>query len=699
LVVALGLGGGIFYAGAIGSNAEAPPGKVNQERLPVQAPEEEDPVAWGNAVEGVEFGLAFKENRKSYKVGENVTFVVKARNVGGKAVSFEQAEIRNFDGGAGIALPVFVDAKGKETMAFGALIPDLFIPVRVRTIDLAVKETATLGEVAYRVGSFANGQAGIDVAPGSYRVRFDTVQPGLKRPTGALAMEVLAQDKGALEATLSLHAIRALYRNGTDKEVKAIKQVIDNAVLALEVRDDAGKVVPPVPPPVPTPKNVMVVLAPGKEYSVSYGMNHFVPALAPGVYRVRVRLPDCKSNELVYVVGKEEQPKPKAGLMELYEKIKLGMTRAEVETVLGKPIIQPLNQPGGEVQVHYLGVEYRERTMLKQESPYAPAGIFATYVAGKLTKKSFNPQRVLQAAWGEPVDGVEVGVEFKDKRNAYRVGEFVTLLVVARNLTDQPKKFTASAISPLGPLPKLSDGDGKKIDILPQLPPERAALGMQTVKLGPKETALLGEAKFTVGADDNPHMLVGPGSLHIQYENIGPRGDDRKRATGYLGMVVLDRCAWGQAVDGVEYGFEFKAKNLPNRARIGDKATFILKARNLTDKPITIEQVKVSESLTRTKDGKSGYTQPVFVDAQGKEVYGVPMIAPDALPVAEVARIKIDARQTAILGEVTYTLGTTGNPQFVPIEPGSYQVRFDSVSWLPRQQRATASAHFYVMPK
>jgi hypothetical protein len=84
--------------------------------------------------------------------------------------------------------------------------------------------------------------------------------------------------------------------------------------------------------------------------------------------------------------------KPKVGLLELYNKLKPGMTREQVEAVVGKPVLPPLVQPDGEVQVNYLGPEYRERDLAPQESPFLPAGIYVTYVGGVLTKKSYNPQ-------------------------------------------------------------------------------------------------------------------------------------------------------------------------------------------------------------------------------------------------------------------------------------------------------------------
>jgi hypothetical protein len=84
----------------------------------------------------------------------------------------------------------------------------------------------------------------------------------------------------------------------------------------------------------------------------------------------------------------------KPGIHELYEKLEPGMSRRQVEAVLGEPVFPPLEQPNGEVHAAYLGQEYAERSLLPHESPFMPAGISVTYLGGKLTEKSYNSQWV-----------------------------------------------------------------------------------------------------------------------------------------------------------------------------------------------------------------------------------------------------------------------------------------------------------------
>jgi tetratricopeptide (TPR) repeat protein len=109
-----------------------------------------------------------------------------------------------------------------------------------------------------------------------------------------------------LRVTLSLAkdgvSINAVFRNGSDRGVKLDRQALESNVLTLEVRDASGKVVPPVPPPVPVANPASVTIAAGKEVMMTYRLDCFDPPLKAGEYRVRVRLPDWSSNELVHKI-------------------------------------------------------------------------------------------------------------------------------------------------------------------------------------------------------------------------------------------------------------------------------------------------------------------------------------------------------------------------------------------------------------
>lgn len=92
------------------------------------------------------------------------------------------------------------------------------------------------------------------------------------------------------------------------------------------------------------------------------------------------------------VIHRDSDDTPKAGLRALYEKVQVGMSRPDVEAILGAPEFPPLEQPSGETWVNYLGDSYRERDPLPHESPYSFTGMRVTYLDGKVVEKELNHQ-------------------------------------------------------------------------------------------------------------------------------------------------------------------------------------------------------------------------------------------------------------------------------------------------------------------
>jgi hypothetical protein len=108
-----------------------------------------------------------------------------------------------------------------------------------------------------------------------------------------------------LDATLSSGKpghVDVVFKNGTDREARIDKQIISTPILALDVLDAAGKVLPTIPPPIPAAVQEFVVIPPGKEITRSYTLNIFSPPLPPGTYRVRLALPEWRANELKHVI-------------------------------------------------------------------------------------------------------------------------------------------------------------------------------------------------------------------------------------------------------------------------------------------------------------------------------------------------------------------------------------------------------------
>jgi hypothetical protein len=447
LIAAMGFGIWVRQAGSDPVQSAVPPPEPASKKVladdpiaPKKVPAH-DPFAWGEAVDGVEYGVAFKDDRKSYHLGESVTFVFKARNVSAKPVQFEQLAISTSVSTTkadqvGVILPKVHDAKGKEIKVH-PMTPDGDLPLAFfRTIRLAPKESATLGEASYTLGAGVQLPR-IDLTPGTYKVQFPTTSYVAQRPTGVLEMTVL-----------------------------------------------------------------------------------------------------------------EAKIKRKPGLVELFSKLEIGMARDKVETLLGKPIFKDLKQPDG-VEVNYLGDEFRERVLEMQESPFLPAGIYLTYVDGKLTKKSFNPQWLRKIAWGKAVNGVEYGLALQHNARQYRVGEKVTLILHARNTTGRPVRFEQIEITGLGSsfgktlgssLPTVIDANGKTVKVTPQylagLPHQAKKIN---IDLKEKGTAALGEVTFTIGrADNNPQIDAEPGLYFLHFDTVCwiP---GHQRPTGVMEILVLPK--------------------------------------------------------------------------------------------------------------------------------------------------------------
>ena len=86
---------------------------------------------------------------------------------------------------------------------------------------------------------------------------------------------------------------------------------------------------------------------------------------------------------------------PRLGIVALFKKLEIGMSRQQVEAIVGSPVYSPLEGPGEDLRVDYLRQEeYQERGLLAHESPISLGGIFVTYRRGILVEKGYNSQWV-----------------------------------------------------------------------------------------------------------------------------------------------------------------------------------------------------------------------------------------------------------------------------------------------------------------
>jgi outer membrane protein assembly factor BamE (lipoprotein component of BamABCDE complex) len=132
---------------------------------------------------------------------------------------------------------------------------------------------------------------------------------------------------------------------------------------------------------------------------------------------------------LFYLVAgcRQEQQSPdpatalasESRILSLYDQLKIGMTKSQVQAIVGKPLFKPLRQSTGEEGCWY--VDKAERKMEYNESPWGLGGISVTYKADKLIEKEYNSQ------WVKP-EHIEA---YKQKKHAERFPTLNNLMVRA----------------------------------------------------------------------------------------------------------------------------------------------------------------------------------------------------------------------------------------------------------------------------
>lgn len=99
-----------------------------------------------------------------------------------------------------------------------------------------------------------------------------------------------------------------------------------------------------------------------------------------------------------FVVQQGTRKRQRGAILSRFAQIQYGMTRDEVEAILGLPIYSPSQLRDGSVEVPYLGPERRERRASSHESLLAFAGIIVTYREGRVVEKWYNRQWVAKPA-------------------------------------------------------------------------------------------------------------------------------------------------------------------------------------------------------------------------------------------------------------------------------------------------------------
>jgi hypothetical protein len=241
-------------------------------------------------------------------------------------------------------------------------------------------------------------------------------------------------------------------------------------------------------------------------------------------------------------------PAKKVGLLDLFDKLKPDMTRKDVEKLVGKHISE--NDVGdGSARAYYLGNEFRERPPTPSESPFMPGGIVVTYVDGKVTKKGYNFQWVTETTWGEAVDGVQFGFQFKDDKRLYHKGDHVTFVFKARNTTGKTVRFEQVEITDNirvteagktgAILPTIVDAKGKAVALVnTHKPGDPGIAKVRTVEIAAGDTVTLGQITCAIGREPGKTCIdAPPGRYEIRFDTVSWL---HKRPTGMLAMDFLE---------------------------------------------------------------------------------------------------------------------------------------------------------------
>jgi uncharacterized protein (TIGR03067 family) len=190
---------GIAFAGTAGPNKVwAATGKVEIEVHDAALPEKTaDAVSWGEAVDGLQAGLAYADGgKRAYRLGEKVTFVVRVRNVSGREATVSFWSPPDDDAGPIVVgkdrkpLQAYPEAEGKDGKPAKVIPPPVWwYSPQVVERKLKPGEVMELGKpTLWLVGENPSRKVNrptLVAAPGGYRVHYPGLAGGMEFATGA----------------------------------------------------------------------------------------------------------------------------------------------------------------------------------------------------------------------------------------------------------------------------------------------------------------------------------------------------------------------------------------------------------------------------------------------------------------------------------------------------------------------------------
>jgi RNA polymerase sigma factor (sigma-70 family) len=197
-----------------------------------------------------------------------------------------------------------------------------------------------------------------------------------------------------------------------------------------------------------------------------------------------------------------------------------------------------------------------------------------------------KPAKKETIAWGNEVDGLQMGLE---GAQAVQQGKTARFAVKLRNVSNAEVTVTHGLLreSP----PQVTTADGGKVSVFMPLPFDnyappttRVIKPGETITLYAPEVAVESEARAQMDGEmrvGTPTICVAPGKYKIAYG--GMIQSHPKLTTGTVEFEVKDQVAWGKAAGGLQAGIVG-----PSSARIGERARFAVKLRNVGKETIKV---------------------------------------------------------------------------------------------------------------
>jgi RNA polymerase sigma factor (sigma-70 family) len=573
-------------AGADDPTAEtsAPPVQDNGPPAPADA------IAWGEVKDGLQVGLSIpRAPVGGYRLGDRVTFQVFLRNASQRDITLHMFDVPKNVVFEMLSLPVIESSTGTKLETHGITYADVG---GAREMTLAPGVKLKIGEPRFFLNppNRSLAELAIQARPGKYQVYYPKVYlfEGKTLATGKVTLEIKDNPPAAAWGQ-EVDGIQ--YGLAYESGVNTVHHAGGLVRFYLKARNVAAQ-----------QKTVTLWLPDGQGDKLGWlispvvqdtkGTNLTVQGILPPVPPLNL-----KKKEFVLPPGKEAD-------LAIF-----GYSLRPLDSKERQMGLEIFTQPG----------TYSIQFRWPKQLPGAPA--LTPWSTGKL-QLDIRPAPDLAVAWGEPVEGIQYGVGCAD-RPSYQFGEYLTLVIQARNLTRSPKKVYYLKLNDVPfmnrphdlsefCLPRLTAMLDGKIKVIGAVRPLRPQVATLSHELQPGEVFTLYRAIFRLRPLDwesrppdwkdsvRYTIVANPGLYEVQYTCPSGVKNAPAWSTGRLpllftaeeqmdpALLARDKTtAWGKVSDGIQYGLAFQPPE-KTEYRLGDVVTVVLKARNVTRRKVPL---------------------------------------------------------------------------------------------------------------